>query len=675
MAHAVGACRFFSYLIIAAALVAAFIAGQLWPRAPCPVVHEASRTLAPAVAPAAWPPWPAPAARRPPPAPRVELAGDRPVPCIVLKSVEGDAGDQALAILNVVATAYLHNMGFDLTPALKQHGEAWLQSSFLAGLLGARRAEHLCEPPSRTIAVKRLQPIPLNIDPTRSVELTGSLVHYGNIAAAAAYLASLVDAAAPHAEQLAAFDARFPGRNLVIAYRPYYEQRTPQYGSTYGFYGRAIRRALDMDATPFAAVHVFIMGKITRPDFVAWLKQSVPGNLTVVQHQVDGLQDTAEGSLALRLMQSRGTDFILCNSTLHAAAALLAPPHVRIIFDGRSGSEHVAAEAPASWLKLGLPALQRTPPPLREPPCSAGKFAKRTAANPFTGRIIHSITFNGEADMLEAQVYEILDLVDLYIVVEGAFTNQGEPKQQTFPAIYRERLSAFPLGEKIIFADGSNVDWAACKAQLPPPGVETPGRFACENALRQSVFHWIPGGLKREDLFVMTDVDLIADRNVFQIFRKCDVGTNQFIRLRPPTSHYSLHFVAPNWLHSITVVPAGLFMDRLNLDVNAYVNGAQRALELEMSPFEQGYHLSWFGTPQAILKKVKTFSESQLNRPPINTLEYIVDHANRGVELLERGDILTMNYRPFHQIVGPWFVLANIDLRPNFVLYDQPRDP
>lgn len=634
------------------------------------------------------PPAPPP---RPPPPPRVPLPANKAVGCIFLGAVEGSVGDQALSAMAVFARAYQRNVGYHLSAAATQHGAFWL-TGFLAPLLHLQRARHLCHPSTRTIVMARGLPIPHDVDyGSSSVTLTGAITHLADIVDSIAELRSVLLNTTSLAgyKDVVDFDGTTGNATskLFLAYRPYYAERMPEYQTSHGFYERAIRLALQDGKTQ--AVYVFsesssaapvrgynITSNLTdaskREHFFRWVNRVVAPIPVIVRHI--NVSDSANVSMNLALMASRAADLILCNSSLHLVAALLARPTTRVILQGKPGlpAVHIESDIPYHWHVLPPPReLVTQPPPLLDPPCLVGRMASRAKGDPFKGRIILAVTFNGENDILEAHMYELYDLVDYFIVIEANYSHQGEPKPRYFPSFVKERLAGFPIGGKLIYADGSNVNWQECIAKLPPPGIERPERFLCETYLRQSVLAWIPGGIQRDDMFALTDVDMIVNRNVFQVARMCHVHQRLAIDFVLRTSHYSLHFVARDWWFHVYLMPGRLFAEMGN-KLDKYLNRDFPSRVVNHDWPTHGYHLSWFGAPETILLKVQTFAESQLNRAPINTLPYIIDHANAGVELLERPG-LDMDYRPFADMFAPWFPMANSELRPTFFLYDQPR--
>lgn len=90
-----------------------------------------------------------------------------------------------------------------------------------------------------------------------------------------------------------------------------------------------------------------------------------------------------------------------------------------------------------------------------------------------------------------------------------------------------------------------------------------------------------------------------------------------------------------------------------------------------------GWHMSYFGSPLWIRQKLNSYAETKTNRAPYNALTYIVDHAYKGLDLLEQScyNWTYVNSDKIGQMgpaKGPWFYLANKKHRPSFHRYGDP---
>ena len=138
-------------------------------------------------------------------------------------------------------------------------------------------------------------------------------------------------------------------------------------------------------------------------------------------------------------------------------------------------------------------------------PTSKGFENEGSNSDTSVRRIIHAITFNVEWELLEARLYELGDLVDVYILVESNYTQYGDPK----PLRLLERLRKGYLQEfhhKICYLFMDTF----------PDGGQENGWIVDQFARTYIGTHGLPKikGLQPDDLFIYTDADEIPSREV-----------------------------------------------------------------------------------------------------------------------------------------------------------------
>lgn len=322
--------------------------------------------------------------------------------------------------------------------------------------------------------------------------------------------------------------------------------------------------------------------------------------------------------------------------------------------------------------ELGYKLITKRPDSMPSPPkieCGDGTLR----SSPMTGRIIDAILFNNEWDIIETRFYEYNEVVDYFIVYEDEVTFTGAPKRRTFPQLMEERLQGFK--NKTIYADGSKtrqrcIDNNAAAARNPDiNGRSRNAAFDCEIISRNSLIHYIPGGVQPEDFILMSDSDQIIDEQYLRSLRWCQFP-GKCIGFNLPTSHYSLHWP------SVRHVVGRSACSGSHMKVNPSMEDLHMCREGRgtiAANSNHGWHLSYFGSPQFIRVKLMSYAETQTNTPPYNQISYITDHAYRGKELLER-DVLELNYRDFKSLSAPWFALANLEHRQSFIRYSREDD-
>eukprot|EP01039_Chlorochromonas_danica_P001537 gene1537-1675_t len=310
-----------------------------------------------------------------------------------------------------------------------------------------------------------------------------------------------------------------------------------------------------------------------------------------------------------------------------------------------------------------------TVPPVLSNPAICGWGKKRDEA--LTGRIIDVTLFNNEFDVMEARVYELADIVDLFIVYEDEVTFTGQPKTRSFPAFAGERLA--PFIHKIIYVDGSATRAECIQATSQARGKSVDAfrtaSFSCEINTRNSLIKFIPGGPQANDMIMMSDTDEIVDRHWLRSLRYCSYG-NQCTGFTTRTHHYSLHWPAVSHNFKRSACPGNLVGSQWSMQ-DMQDNVMRRKVVTE--DFMHGWHLSYFGSPHFIRMKLMSYAEAQTNRAPYNELTYISNHAHSGVELLER-PVLVLKYQKSADISAPWFVKENFAHRHMFDRYGKQED-
>lgn len=372
------------------------------------------------------------------------------------------------------------------------------------------------------------------------------------------------------------------------------------------------------------------------------------------------------------------------------AAALAGPRHV--VLDTTAGSELIDALRSQAVAATGVhlygiseAGLVTDAPALDLAAVSCGFGQPRR--QPFTGRVIDAFLYNGEADVAEARLYELDAVVDLFVVSEWNYTLTGAPKTRSFMRLVHQRLARF--AHKIVYDDGSSINRQLCMWQRTNGsdhmsfGKNHEHRYACEEAQRDSLESAIPGGLRDSDYIMLTDADEVVSRHWLAALRVCEFPLNVSVMFRVRTLQYSLHWPTRGHTHAVSAFP-GILVRQLALPFHMLHKdfaGTSHCITFytsgEFSTRAHGWHLSYFMTPAAIALKVASFSEHEYNQPPFNDVAHIRDCAYAGADFLQR-DVMKMAYSPALGVLdlanglpaGPWFALANRELRPSFFAYD-----
>lgn len=202
-------------------------------------------------------------------------------------------------------------------------------------------------------------------------------------------------------------------------------------------------------------------------------------------------------------------------------------------------------------------------------------------------KIVDTFSFFNEMDMLEFRLMELNDVVDYFVLVESNYTHSGHPK----PYYYldnKERYAKY--NHKIIHYMVEDMPNA------PNPWVnEGHQRDKIADAVKQL-------NLCDSDLVVLSDCDEIPNTNTL---RECrNTGVYCPANLSQDLYYYNLTTFVSLWTRA-KLINYGLFK-------------LQRPTEIRISsPWETlynaGWHFSYFGDPQFIIKKIENFAHQELN--------------------------------------------------------------
>lgn len=201
--------------------------------------------------------------------------------------------------------------------------------------------------------------------------------------------------------------------------------------------------------------------------------------------------------------------------------------------------------------------------------------------------VVDCFTFAGELDMLECRLTQLQDVVDWFVVVEAAETFQGDPKPLSYdPARFVD------WDDRIVYV----------VADLPPGG----DAWVREAAQREAMWQGIDQlDLDGDDTIIVSDVDEIwrADVPVTDLPRPFTVLT---------LTMYVHHF---GWMHPDPwhgpVVTSVADLPPAELGTFQTVRSC-RLHELPPRVRNAGWHLSWFGGSEASVRKLGSFSHTEL---------------------------------------------------------------
>jgi beta-1,4-mannosyl-glycoprotein beta-1,4-N-acetylglucosaminyltransferase len=209
--------------------------------------------------------------------------------------------------------------------------------------------------------------------------------------------------------------------------------------------------------------------------------------------------------------------------------------------------------------------------------------------------IIDAFPFHDELDILECRLVELYDAVDWFVAVEADVTHQDRPK----PYYLSENLDRFAaFKDKLVVVQATGL----------PAVTEFPDPWAREHAQREHIATGLRTiGVSDQDIVLQSDVDEIPRplhaRNV-----------------RPGGGLLAFgmrgHFWAVDWLYKPTWygTVAGTCASILRLGDRPFGKMRDQRNRALTPPHLQdaGWHLSWLGGPERVVKKVGAFCHPEV---------------------------------------------------------------
>lgn len=209
--------------------------------------------------------------------------------------------------------------------------------------------------------------------------------------------------------------------------------------------------------------------------------------------------------------------------------------------------------------------------------------------------IVDCFTFNDELDMLELRLRALNDAVGAFVLVEAPVTFQGDPKPLHFDE-HRERFS--PWLHRIVHVVADEL-----------PGGDNP--WLRENLQREAMVKGLRQlGLAGIDTVVVADVDEIWDP---ETLRRPD----PFLVLLQTMIVYDWRWQHPEPWDG----PTATTWDTIRKCGPSPMTIVRNCRLHHRPPRKRsGWHLSWFGGPDANLSKLDSFSHTEIKERALDGL-------------------------------------------------------
>jgi hypothetical protein len=219
--------------------------------------------------------------------------------------------------------------------------------------------------------------------------------------------------------------------------------------------------------------------------------------------------------------------------------------------------------------------------------------------------IYDCFTFFNELELLELRLEELYPVVDYFVIVESDLTFSGKPK----PLYLAENLDQFSK-----YADKMKL-----VATTADPDVNSWQR---EYAQRRDIGYGLPNA-RPTDIIMVSDADEIPRRSVVEKMNK-SIPIQAFSL---DVFYYGLNSKSTD-VHTIRAAQYHKFNE---------LGGAHnvRVTYPETMPITHnaGWHFSYLGDVEHIIKKFQSFSHTELDRPDTNNPEILMQRMRAGNDL------------------------------------------
>jgi len=223
-------------------------------------------------------------------------------------------------------------------------------------------------------------------------------------------------------------------------------------------------------------------------------------------------------------------------------------------------------------------------------------------------KIVDSVIYNGESKMLDFRLNELNDVVDLFNVVEGKYTFQGNEKEIKFKISEFEKFK-----DKIIFSIIDN------KPDNNPKVNINKSREFLSNKVKNL-------NLNNEDIILLSDIDEIPDTDILKDIKNNNKLPKEFTFLQN-YYYYNIKTKCNHKWKGTAVITYQMLLEKYNSFDN--LREAKNNFDL----IEKGWHFSYFGNVEFIINKIKSFDHPEFNN------ERYLNKENIQKIICEGGDI------------------------------------
>lgn len=240
--------------------------------------------------------------------------------------------------------------------------------------------------------------------------------------------------------------------------------------------------------------------------------------------------------------------------------------------------------------------------------------------------LVDAFTYCGEEQTLLMRLALHTPFVDQFWIVESDHTFSGKPKEWTFEqnrhkfAPWLDKIHFIPFRAPVAGMDFSKKDEAF--------NFESPA-WLLENAQRNALGACL-ASMDDDDVALVSDLDEFIAPEVLQTAR---TSTHDVARLSLLNHYYYMNCraVGSNAMWNFPlVVKVKWWRERPEISQFRPFGDASHFIS------NAGWHFSYLGGPDAISKKISSFSHTEFDRPDINNSQHLADSIANGKDCFGR---------------------------------------
>ncbi len=160
--------------------------------------------------------------------------------------------------------------------------------------------------------------------------------------------------------------------------------------------------------------------------------------------------------------------------------------------------------------------------------CSKYGYNSYSSKDYYIPKLFYGVIFNHELDILQMALYEMIDVIYSFSIIEANSTFTGIPRKLKFPELH-ERLNSYysplniKLNSKLTYAPWLQVNNNSYLSSLDTPLPNHAG-YGREENIRNSILEsWKKLGMSAKDVGIISDSDEFISEEFLHAIKNCDI--------------------------------------------------------------------------------------------------------------------------------------------------------